>query len=298
MGEWFHPRGSLASGPWETVVGERPGWQHTGLRVAELTDAGRLELPADGLERIVVPISGGCEVEYTEPGASARRVGLAGRASAFDGATDVLYLGVGTTAVLAGTGTVAVAEARAGRWLPARHVAADEVPVELRGAGRATREVRNFGVPGVLDADRIIACEVITPSGSWSSYPPHKHDEDVPGVESRLEEIYWFDARPDPAMPGGDDPFGFFATYSSPAGDIDVAAMARPGDVALVPYGYHGPATAPPGYDLYYLNVMAGPGTERAWRITDDPRHAGVRTAWERQAPDPRLPLGQHHPEG
>ncbi|WP_277207535.1 5-deoxy-glucuronate isomerase [Isoptericola croceus] len=306
MSEWFYRRGSLASGPWQTVVGERPGWQHTGLRVAELTDGpagtSALGLPADGFERIVVPIAGACTVEYTEPDGAHAVVSLAGRPSVFDGATDVLYLGVGTTAVLTGTGTgtstVAVAEARAERALPARHVTADEVPVEVRGAGTATREVRNFGIPGVLEADRLIACEVITPSGNWSSYPPHKHDEDVPGVESRLEEIYWFDARPDPAMPGGDDPFGFFATYSSSAGEIDVAAMARPGDVALVPYGYHGPAAAPPGYDLYYLNVMAGPGAERAWRITDDPRHAGVREAWQRQAADPRLPLGTHHPEG
>ena len=297
MNEWYFPRGTLAQGPWQTVVDARPGWRHTGLRVGELgggelgdgelgdgPGGGRLDLPADDRERIVVPVGGPCEVTYTEPGGAPVTVALAGRASVFDGATDVVYLGRGTSASLAGTGTVAVAEARAERSFPARHVRADEVPVEVRGAGAATREVRNFGMPGVLEADRIVACEVVTPAGSWSSYPPHKHDEDVPGVESRLEEIYWFDARPDPAAPGGDDPCGFFTAYSSAAGEIDTCALARPGDVALVPHGYHGPAAAPPGYDLYYLNVMAGPGPERSWLITDDPRHGGVRAAWAQQA--------------
>ena len=69
------------------------------------------------------------------------------------------------------------------------------MPVELRGAGRASREVRNFAIPGVLDADSIIACEVVTPAGNWSSYPPHKHDEERPGVETELEEIYYFEVQ-------------------------------------------------------------------------------------------------------
>ncbi len=87
-------------------------------------------------------------------------------------------------------------------------------------------------------------------------------------------------------------PFGMFSTYSSPAGAIDINAMVQSGDVALVPYGYHGPAVAAPGYDLYYLNVMAGPGVERAWLISDDPHHAWVRQAWTAEDIDPRLPYG------
>ena len=81
-----------------------------------------------------------------------------------------------------------------------------------------------------------------------------------------------------------------FSTYSSPAGDIDINAMVRTGDIALVPYGFHGPAVAAPGYDLYYLNVMAGPDPDRAWHITDDPAHAWVRDSWQGQEFDDRLP--------
>jgi 5-deoxy-glucuronate isomerase len=155
---------------------------------------------------------------------------------------------------------------------------ADAVPVEIRGGGAATRRVHNFGVPGVLDAERLIVCEVITPAGGWSSYPAHKHDEEGPD-ESVLEEVYWFEAAALAPAPADADAFALFATTSSAAGEIETAATVRTGDVALVPFGYHGPAAAPPGVDLYYLNVMAGPG-ERAWRIQDHPRQAWIRDTW------------------
>jgi 5-deoxy-glucuronate isomerase len=173
-----------------------------------------------------------------------------------------------------------------------RHVTAEEIPVELRGAGIASREVRNFGIPGVLDADSIIACEVITPSGNWSSYPPHKHDQERAGVETELEEIYYFELQHDSPGRTGGHPMGYQRVYGTDERPIDVLAEVRTGDVVLVPHGWHGPAMAPPGYDLYYLNVMAGPGQERAWLICDDPAHAWVRESWPAQQTDPRLPMG------
>ena len=124
---------------------------------------------------------------------------------------------------------------------------------------------------------------MLTPGGNWSSYPPHKHDEDVPGVETVLEEIYYFEVAR-----GG---FGYQRVYSSgPGREIDITAEVRTGDAIVMPHGYHGPSMAAPGYDLYYLNVMAGPG-ERAWRFTDDPAHAWIRATWAEQELDPRLPL-------
>jgi 5-deoxy-glucuronate isomerase len=170
----------------------------------------------------------------------------------------------------------------------------EDVPVELRGAGTASREVRNFGIPGVLDADSIIACEVITPAGNWSSYPPHKHDEERDGVETELEEIYYFEVQTEAGAPApeGADPLAYQRVYGTKDRPIDVLAEVRSGDVVLVPHGWHGPAMAPPGYDLYYLNVMAGPGQERAWLICDDPAHGWVRETWASQDVDPRLPLG------
>jgi 5-deoxy-glucuronate isomerase len=164
--------------------------------------------------------------------------------------------------------------------------------VEIRGAGRDTRQVHNFGTPDALDAAAFIVCEVITPGGNWSSHPAHKHDEHVAGHESRLEEIYYFEAAPvrGSQAPEGADAFGSFATYSSAAGEIDTNALVRTGDIALVPYGYHGPAAAAPEYDLYYLNVMAGPDPERVWLVSDDPKQAWIRSRWAQQNRDARLP--------
>jgi 5-deoxy-glucuronate isomerase len=129
----------------------------------------------------------------------------------------------------------------------------------------------------------MIVVEVLTPGGNWSSYPPHKHDEQRTD-EVELEEVYYFEI-------GGADGLGYQRVYSSgPDRQIDVCAEVRDGDVVLVPYGYHGPSMAAPGYDMWYLNVMAGPA-ERAWRFCDDPAHAWVRGTWDGQAIDPRLPM-------
>lgn len=291
---WFHPRGALARDGWESVVdGALPGWAHTGIRIAEIDDQDALALDERDVERIIVPLAGSFTVTHRHhPGEWLTR--LDGRRSVFHGPTDVLYLPAGATAEVCGAGRVAIAEAPAPATHPRpwRYIAAKDTPVELRGAGVSSRQVHNFGTPKTLDAARLIVCEVVTPAGNWSSYPPHKHDESVPGHESRLEEIYYFETAPARglSMPETDAAFGMFSAYSSPAGEIEIDAQVRTGDVALVPYGYHGPAAAAPGYDLYYLNVMAGPDPERAWLISDDPAHAWVRSAWADQAIDSRLP--------
>ncbi|GAA4401139.1 5-deoxy-glucuronate isomerase [Tsukamurella soli] len=294
--EWFHRRGALAREGWESVVdGRIPGWQHTGIRVAVL-DGGSLKLPAGDVERIVVPLSGAFGVDHGDTDHDTTTTVLQGRRSVFDGPTDVLYVGAGTGLTVRGRGRVAVAEAPTTQRRPAKYIAAADVPVEVRGAGRDTRQVHNFGTPAALDAGALIVCEVITPGGNWSSHPAHKHDEHVAGHESRLEEIYYFEAAPARELaeagvvPVDADAFGSFATYSSAAGEIDTNALVRTGDIALVPYGYHGPAVAAPEYDLYYLNVMAGPDPERVWLVTDDPRQAWIRGRWDEQDTDPRLP--------
>jgi 5-deoxy-glucuronate isomerase len=129
---------------------------------------------------------------------------------------------------------------------------------------------------------------VLTPGGNWSSYPPHKHDEDRPG-EAVLEEIYYFEVAAGPAGPG----VAYQRVYGHDRSGSDVLAEVATGDVVLIPDGWHGPSMAAPGYDLYYLNVMAGPGEERAWHICDDPAHAWVRDTWADSPTDPRLPFGR-----
>jgi 5-deoxy-glucuronate isomerase len=288
---WYHRRGSLARDGWESVVDEStPGWAHTGIRVADMKPTDSLAVRELGVERIIVPLAGSFTVVQTD-GTATTTTRLQGRGSVFDGPTDVLYLSAASSAVITGEGRVAVATSPTDVIKPSRYIAARETPVELRGAGRSSRQVHNFGTPPALDASRLIVCEVITPAENWSSYPPHKHDEHVPGHESRLEEIYYFEAAPvDGSAGSADSAFGMFSTYSSPAGEIDINAMVHTGDIALVPFGYHGPAVAAPGYDLYYLNVMAGPDPERAWLISDDPAHAWVRDTWNDQQIDARLP--------
>ena len=290
--EWFFAKGDLARDGWQTVVDDStPGWKHTGLRVAELTAGEEVTLASDGLERILVPLAGSFTISHAGIGPT-ETVELAGRATVFDGPTDVLYLSSVATASITGSGRIAIAEAPTVNVYPTVYVAREDVPVELRGAGRSSRQVHNFGTPGALAADKLIVCEVITPAENWSSYPPHKHDENRPGQESRLEEIYYFESAVAKGLPAPStaDPFGYMRTYSSDAGDIDILAEVRTGDVGLVPFGWHGPCVAAPGYDLYYLNVMAGPDPERAWLISDDPAHGWIRQTWEGQDLDPRLP--------
>lgn len=297
---WFHRRGDLARDGWESVVdASTPSWEHTGLRVAELTEGEVRTLDQRDVERIIVPLAGSFLVTHRHfPGEWVTR--LHGRASVFAGPTDVLYLPAGTTAEITGHGRVAITEAPTSEKREWQYIPASATPVELRGAGASSRQVHNFGTPQALDAAKLIVCEVITPAENWSSYPPHKHDEHVPGHESRLEEIYYFETAPtrDAAAGTKDAAFGMFSTYSSPAGDIDINAMVHTGDIALVPFGYHGPAVAAPGYDLYYLNVMAGPDPERAWLISDDPAHAWVRESWDGQDFDTRLPYTNDEEKG
>ncbi|MGH9066388.1 MAG: 5-deoxy-glucuronate isomerase, partial [Acidimicrobiales bacterium] len=145
-------------------------------------------------------------------------------------------------------------------------------------------QVNNFLEPDAFPADKLVAVEVITPAGNWSSYPPHKHDENREG-EAVLEEIYYFEI----SSPEG---FAVQRLYTGD-GEIDLCEPVGTGDVVLIPRGYHGPSMAAPGYDLYYLNVLAGPGEERTMAFCDDPAHHWVRRTWGSEDPDPRLPLGR-----
>ncbi|WP_265446701.1 5-deoxy-glucuronate isomerase [Flexivirga meconopsidis] len=288
---WFRPRVATQESAYDVAV--RPDgntWKHTGLLVADLTDGETRSIDTAADEYILLPLSGGGSVELE--GDDVREV-LAGRESVFHGAADCAYLPRGSAYRLRAAGDVKVALcfARAKADLPFAVVRAGDVPVELRGAGRSSRQVRNFGTPEVLEASSIIACEVITPAGNWSSYPPHKHDEHRPGEESELEEIYYFDLRSEAGAADESDAVGYCCISGTGDRPIDVRAAVRSGDVLLVPHGWHGPAMAPPGYHLYYLNVMAGPGDERVWLIRDHPSHAWVRRTWEAESIDPRLPF-------
>lgn len=263
---------------------EKAGWGWSGLRVVELEPGGSYSFDTGDNEVIALSLAGSFEVASGDDLAR-----LAGRSSVFSGVSDFVYVGRGRPVTVSSEagGRFALPASRARRDLPFRYVPANEVSVELRGSGTCSRQVNNFCTPDTFEADRMIACEVLTPSGNWSSYPPHKHDVEREG-ETPLEEIYYYEVESGPAGPG----MGYQRVYASDERPIDVLAEVRTGDAVLIPHGWHGPSIAAPGYDLYYLNVMAGPGDERAWRICDDPSHAWVRQTWDAQAVDPRLRPG------
>ena len=245
---WVHPRGSLAARGWEVDLTDGiAGWQHAGLLVATLTPGEVREVELAAREAVVIPLSGGVHVRAERSG-RVDEASLAGRESVWSGPSDVAYVPTGSHLTLTGT------DSSSGT-----------------GTGSA----------------RLIACEVITPAGNWSSWPPHKHDTERAGVESDLAEIYYVETRS--TDPRGTDPLGLLRVYAAGERPIDVLTEVRTGDVVLVPHGWHGPAVAAPDADLYYLNVMAGPGPQRAWLICDDPAHAWVRDTWPSLPIDPRL---------
>ncbi|CAN5269495.1 5-deoxy-glucuronate isomerase [soil metagenome] len=145
--------------------------------------------------------------------------------------------------------------------LPPRVIAPADLGQETRGKSTNTRYVTNI-LPETQPAESLLIVEVITPGGHTSSYPPHKHDRDDLPRESLLEETYYHRLNP----PQG---FAFQRVYTDDR-SLDEAMAVEDGDVTLVPRGYH-PVAATHGYDLYYLNVMAGP--KRTWKFHNAPEH-------------------------
>jgi 5-deoxy-glucuronate isomerase len=281
---YYLPAGSTADGLFDTVVTpETAGWGYSGLRVLVLGPGDTAAFATGDAEALVLPLSGGCTVSCDDEVFEVR-----GRRNVFSRVTDFVYVprDAAVTVTSARGGRFAIPSARCDRRFPARYGPAENVPVELRGSGQASRQVNNFCTPETFEADKLIACEVITPGGNWSSFPPHKHDE-AGEHEAELEEIYYFEVADGPSGPG----FAWQRVYGTPDRPIEVSEEVRSGDVVVIPHGWHGPSAAAPGYDLYYLNVMAGPGEDRAWLISDDPVHGWVRSTWTPEDLDPRLPL-------
>lgn len=288
MSKLHRPRGTLSDAVDPVVLTpDDAGWTYTGLRVLHLA-AGESRIVHTGeFEAFVLPLAGGCTVRV-----DGLEFELTGRETVFTRITDFAYVPrdaeveISTVSGL----EVALPMARCTRRLTPKYGPAEDVPVEVRGAGNATRQVANFGVPGVWDhADKLNACELLTPDGNWSSYPPHKHDE-ATDCEVANEEIYYFRIADRDGITPSTTGFGLHRTYTAD-GTLDENVAVRDGDVFLVPHGYHGPCIAAPGYPMYYLNVLAGPAAERSLAFCDDPAHTWVRTQWADEPLDPRCPL-------
>jgi 5-deoxy-glucuronate isomerase len=232
-----------------------------------------LNTRTDREEAAFVVLGGTCQADW---GQGAKRIGK--RKNVFDGFPYTLYLPAGNQASFTAETPCELAECRvpSEAKLSAKLITPADVASSLRGGGNASRQIVDIITPA-FPADKLMVIEVYTPGGNWSSYPPHKHDVHNPPAEVDLDEIYYYRIR----QPDG---FALQHMYAGQAGERTL--KTRDGDTVLVHSGYH-PVVAGPGYDVYYLNFLAG--SSRALAVTEDPRHVWIRSTW--QQTDPRLPL-------
>ena len=247
------------------VTPESAGWGHVGFELWQLEPGMVVEQTTGGREACLVLLGGRADVVAGRQ----RFAAIGQRRGPFDNEMPFsVYVPHGTDWSLTAITKVelAVCTAPGGGGHPVRLIPPGEVAYSRRGTGSNTRHVHDI-LPETAPANALLVVEVVTPSGSWSSYPSHKHDRDALPEESQLEETYYHRFNP----PQG---FGFQRVYTDDR-SLDVAMTIEDGDVTLIPRGYHPCATAH-GYDLYYLNVMAGP--KRAWKFNTEPAHRWLLT--------------------
>ncbi|WOF42548.1 5-deoxy-glucuronate isomerase [Sphingopyxis indica] len=239
------------------ITPESASWRYVGFRVVRLDEGRSYEHVEVGREACLVILTG----KVTVVAGGQRFEAIGGRKSVFDGAATSVYVpaGIGYSIAADSDAEIAICTAPGSGAGAVRLIRSDAV--EVRGKGTNTRHVRNI-LSDSDAAESLLVVEVVTPGGHWSSYPPHKHDRDAFPEETFLEETYYHRLSP----PQG---FAFQRVYTD-SRDIDETMAVEDGDVVMVPRGYH-PVGAPHGYDLYYLNVMAGP--RRNWVFRNDPAH-------------------------
>jgi 5-deoxy-glucuronate isomerase len=238
-------------------------WTYVGFDVYRVPRGAQLKKATKAEEVCLVLIAGTASVRVKKADQEQDFGTIGARNSPFEGPPWSIYVGAQSEwAMVVETDVeLAVCSAPAEGKLEARVIAPSDVLLETRGTGSNTRHVRNI-LPEMSAAESLLVVEVITPAGNWSSYPPHKHDRDHLPIESYLEETYYHRLSP----PQG---FAVQRIYTDNR-DVDQTLSVSDRDVVLVPRGYH-PVGAPHGYELYYLNVMAGP--KRTWKFYNDPAH-------------------------
>ena len=264
-----------ASGVLIEVTPRKAGWQFIRFAVRRLAAGERWTARTAGDECCLVLLSGRCTVAWDDQLAH----GLGPRENVFASYPHAAYIPHGRRFEVLALDRTEIAECRApsDKDLDPRIVRPEDCGYEIRGGGNATRQIVDI-LPPAFPADRLLICEVFTPSGNWSSYPPHKHDVDNPPAEVDLEETYYYRMR---------DPLGYgFQRLYNADGTFDETLKVVDGDLVLIRDGYH-PFVTAYGYDAYYLNVLAG--TRRSMAASDDPRYAALRRSWP--PPDPRLPV-------
>ncbi len=253
---------------------ESAGWEWMSFFVRRVTAGEVWETRSDREERALVLLGGRCEVDW---GSGPRPIGA--RANVFDGLPYALYLPAGSGARFGAEAEcqLAVCSVPSSARLEPRLVTPKDVAVSLRGGGNASRQIVDIMRPE-FPADKLMVIEVYTPGGNWSSFPPHKHDVHAPPGEVDLDEIYYYRMN-QPAA------YAHQRLYTKD-GRRDVTLTVHDGDLVMVRDGYH-PVVAGHGYEIYYLNCLAG--SARSLASSEDPDHTWVRSTWKDV--DPRLPM-------
>ena len=253
---------------------QKAGWEWMSFFVRRLQPDNTYQAATEQEEAVFVLLGGTCHADW---GQGRQRIGK--RANVFDGFPYTFYLPAGKSVSFTAETTCEIAECRAPSTarLEPKLITPADVATSLRGGGNASRQIVDVITPA-FPADKLIAIEVYTPGGNWSSYPPHKHDVHNPPAEVDLDEIYYYRMK-DPGA------FAFQHLYSG-GNSGGQTVQTHDGDAVLVRSGFH-PVVAGPGYDVYYLNFLAG--SARTMAVTEDPQHVWIRSTWKDI--DPRLPL-------
>jgi 5-deoxy-glucuronate isomerase len=261
------------------VTPRRARWERVGFSVRQVAAAERWAGRTGRHEVCLVLLSGLVSATWSPGPRKAARLGP--RRDVFSDYPHALYLPPGTSVEIQASrpSEIALCQSPTETHHAARVITPQDCGLEVRGGGNATRQIIDI-LPPSAEADRLLVCEVLTPAGNWSSYPPHKHDRHAPPREADLEETYYYRF----SGPGG---YGFQRLYTAD-GREDHTLRVVDGDLVLIRDGYH-PFVAAPGFDAYYLNTLAG--SFRSMAATDDPRYAHLRASWP--PPDPRVPMIQ-----
>ena len=266
---------SEQSGELLHLTREQAGWEWMSFFVRRLQSGSKFQASTQHEEAAFVLLSGICDADW---GFGAKRIGK--RTSVFSGLPYAVYLPAGREVTFTAETVCEIAECRvpSNAKLEPRLIAPEDVATNLRGGGNASRQIVDIIRPD-FPADKLVVIEVYTPGGNWSSYPPHKHDVHNPPAEVDLDEIYYY--RIEHPKEG----FALQRLYS-PDKARDFTVRTQDGDAVLVRSGFH-PVVAGPGYNVYYLNFLAG--TSRTLAVTEDPHHVWIKSTWKEI--DPRLPL-------
>ena len=269
------------------ITPKSAGWKYCGMEIFDFDKSKTYSIKMDQREGVLLSLS----AENIEVSVNNESFKLQGRTGVFAGISDWIYIPVGSEVkISANSGLVAISTAESSKIYPVAYRDKSEVSIEIRGSGFATRQVNNIATPdSFAQADRILVCEVLTPGGNWSSWPPHRHDG-IAGCEFTNEEIYYFQIGTNQSDHGSETGHGFFKVYSYD-GKIDETMTIKDKDLVIVPHGYHGPSIAAPEYPMYFLNVLAGPSEKRSMGFCDDPNHHWIRESWKDQKQDSRCPM-------